>query len=381
MEFHRNNTLPADDATAVVTGSSLSEAFKRVRQEFGPEAVIAGSRSRSRRKSQGWGTDTVVEVLVETSGTTGRPLRPTCESPSDLTREIRYQVERMERLVQDICVAESPASDGEVWSEKNPLAEHLVNNGASPGAVTKLLTRFASETGHSRQDRTEALVWLTGYLDTGEGSLPEWSGHHAFLSEHSADRLDPVLHLAGTLTEIGRRVLVVSVLPDPHREEPRLKAMAATAGYDAAVVRDIGQLEDMEDHLDGYDHVLLDLPSLADPRMTDEGPIHSWLAANENFHRHLSVPMDRDFQDLDDLREAVRSWNCDWLALTRVDGTRRAAKLLDLVESIPLPISFTFENVLVAGILSRANPEQLLDRILATATPSRFKPGVVAPNS
>ena len=377
MEFHKNSMPQADNSTAVVTGSSLSDAFKRVRQEFGPEAVIAGSRSRSRRQSRGWGTDTVVEVLVETSGTPGRSPRPTGEPPADLTREIRHQVERIERLVQDICLAESSTSAGGDRIEENPLADHLVKNGATPGAVSKLFTRFASETGYPRHDRPEALVWLTGYLATGQGSLPEWSGHHAFLSEHAADRLDPVLHLARCLNDIGRRVLTVSVLPDPHREEPRLKTMAATAGYDAAVVRDIGQLQDMEDHLAGYDHVLLDLPSLADPRMADDGPIHSWLAVNEKFHRHLAVPMDRDFQDLEDLREAVRSWNCDWLALTRVDGTRRAAKLLDLVENIPLPISFTLENVVGAGILSPANPEQLLDRILATETPPRFKPGVV----
>lgn len=379
MEFHRNNTPQADAGVAVVTGATLSEAFKRVRQEYGGEAVIAGSRSRALTRGGNEPNDTVVEVLVETSGNPGRPTRPLGNSPAAWRREITSQVERMERLVEDICRVETPAASMDGRSEDNPLAAHLVNNGASPGAVAKLLTRFAVETGFPRQDRPEALVWLTRYLDTGTGGLPDWSGHHVFLCEHAADRLDPVLNLARCLTEMGRRVLAVAVLPDPHRDEPRLQAMAAETGHDAAVVRDIDQLQGLMDHLAQYDHVLLDLPGLTSTRMADEGPIHSWLADNEQFHRHLAVPMDRDFQDLAHLLQIVRSWNCDWLALTRMDGTRRAAKLLDLVENIPLPVSFTLENGAGSVTIRRANPEQLLDRILATEAPTPFTPGVVTP--
>ncbi|MCK9997044.1 MAG: hypothetical protein KAH56_12295, partial [Candidatus Krumholzibacteria bacterium] len=143
-----------------------------------------------------------------------------------------------------------------------------------------------------------------------------------------------------------------------------------SAGHDAAVVRDVDQLQDMESHLSGYDHVLLDLPGLTDHRLGEGGAVHEWLASNEKFHRHLLMPMDRDFMDLDDLRHAARSWNCDWLALTRLEGTRRAAKILDLVDRIPLPISFLSDQAMGEGILAAATPELLLDRILATESPA-----------
>jgi len=381
MEFHRNRTPSVDGRTTVVTGPTLSEAFRRVRQEFGPDAVIAGSRTRSRRRSSGWGSDSVVEVLVETSPVPLPLGRDTEILPGELTEEVKRQVERVERLVEDICQGGPPVQSQDNVLAGNPLAAHLVAGGASIGAVVRLLTRFAGETGLSRDDRPGALAWLSQNLDTGHCPLEEGEGHHVFLGEHAADRLDLVLQLAGSFTEKGRRVLVVAVLPDPDRDEPRLKNKAAAAGHDAAVVRDIGQLQDMKDHLEGYDHVFLDLPCLADPRMNDQGPIHGWLASHEHFHRHLSVPMDRDFDDLDDLREAARSWNCDWLALTRLDGTRRPAKLLDLMENIPLPVSFTLDNVPDPQVVRRANPDQLLDRILAWETPRPFKAGVVTETS
>ncbi len=373
MEFHRNSTPPVDGGTAVVTGPTLSEAFKRVRQEFGPEAVISGSRTRSRRKGKGLETEKVFEVLVET----GNPLsRETDSYDEDLTEEIRREVERLEQMVQEICRTGIAPTEEEHLASGNPLAEHLVENGASQGAVDRLLTRFAGETGTSRNDRPGAIAWLMGYLGAGKTELADWEGNHVFLAEHAAERLGLVLHLARRMVEIGRKVLVISVLPDPDRDEPRLKNMASAAGYDAAVVRNVDQLQDMEAHLPGYDLVFLDLPGLTDHHLAEGGPIHSWLASNEKFHRHLLLPMDRDFQDLDDLREAVRSWNCDWLALTRVDGTRRAAKLLDLIDSIPLPISFMAENAVGEGVLASATAELLLDRILASEAPVRFRPGV-----
>jgi hypothetical protein len=375
MEFHRNSTPPADGRSTVVTGPSLSEAFKRVRQEFGPEAVISGSRTRSRRKSSGWGTEKVVEVLVETPGSPCLPPQGLGSQAVDLTGEIRYEVDRLEQMVGDICRTGIDPTEDEHHASGNPLAEHLVENGASPDAVDRLLTRYAGETGQPRNDRPGAIAWLADNLGTSVGTLADWEGNHAFLGEHAADRLDLVLHLARLLTEAGRRVLVVSVLPDPDRDEPRLKNLAAAAGHDAAVVRDVGQLQDMESHLTGYDLVLLDLPGLMHQKLAEGGPVHRWLASNEKFHRHLLIPMDRDFLDLDDLREAVRSWNCDWLALTRLDGTRRAAKLLDLIDSIPLPVSFMAENAVGEGLLDSATPELLLDRILAADTSARFRPG------
>ncbi len=367
MEFHRNSTPPVDSQTTVVTGTTLSEAYKNVRQEFGPDAVISGSRSRSRRKSSGWGSEQVIEVTVETGDSIPRE---TGKYTDDLTGEIRCEVERLEQMVEDICRTAVPEAEEGQTGGTNQLAGYLVGNGASQRAVDRMLTRYAGETGNPRNDRPGAIAWLTEYLGTGEADWGDWDGNHVFLAEHGEDRLGMVLQLAGRLTEIGRRVLVVSVLPDPDRDEPRLKNKASTAGYDAAVVREIEQVQDLESCLSGYDMVLVDLPGLTDHQLAEGGPIHGWLASNEQFHRHLMMPMDRDFQDLDYLSDAVRTWNCDWISLTRLESTRRSAKLLDLIDKIPLPVSFMSDSAMGEGILAAATPELLLDRILTTGTPA-----------
>ena len=376
MEFLRNNTPPVDGRTTVVTGRTLSETYKLVRQEFGPDAVISGSRTNTRRKRSGWGTEQVVEVLVENPAATLTRNDKNPSTADSVTDEIRFEVERLEKMVEDLCASGGPNSSVDGPNMVNPLGELLVRNGASHETVARLLTRFSGESGLPMDDRPAAIGWLTEYLGTGETTLSEFSGLHAFLGEHAGDRLDLVLHLARTMTNLGRKVLVVSIVPDPERDLPRLRTMAAAAGHDAAVVHDPDQLEEIQEHVTGYDVALLDLPVLTDPALGEGSPIHKWLGSNLQVNRHLQIPMDRDFMDLADLREAARLWNCDSLALVRLDGTRRPAKLLDLIETIPLPVSILAENATGDGYLEAASPELLIDRVLASQEGPRFKRGL-----
>lgn len=378
MEFLRNSTRQAEVGTTVVSGTSLNDAFKKVRRQFGDEAVISGSRTRSRRKSNGWGTEQIIEVMVETSGTAVRGSDDRLPQTSDLNAEIRYEVERLEKMVEDIIHPATTPDGVGASGTGNPLGEFLVTNGATAGTVDRLMTRFAGETGLDRSDRPGAMTWLTGYLSAGTGDLSAFKGNHAFLCEHETDRLVQVLPMARKLHESGLKVLVLSVLPDPERDVTRLQAMAAETGHDAAILRDPDQIEKLRDNLDLYDSVLLDMPSLNHPAMADQGPLHTWLAANADFHRHLQIPMDRDFLDLAELREAARIWNGDYLILTRNTGTGRPAKLLDLLDAIPLPVSLLADGLKPDGGPESATPEKLLDMILAQRSSGGFTPGLEA---
>lgn len=174
---------------------------------------------------------------------------------------------------------------------------------------------------------------------------------------------------------------MISVLPDSARDETPLKNVAAAAGFDAAVVREEDQLEDIGEHLDSYQVVLAHLPGLIDSRLTEGGQIHRWLATHPDFHRHLLLPMDRDFLDLEYPLKAARSWNCDCLSLTRVDRTCRPAKVLDLLDRIPLPVSFMALQAGGKETFVCATPDHLLDRILASSDPVDFRPGLTTENS
>jgi len=378
MEFLRNNTPRGENKTTVVTGSSLSDAYRKVRLEFGPDAVISGSRSRTRRKDNGWGSEQVIDVMVEKPGSARLVGEETTDARGHVTSQIKYEVERLEKMVEEIIKADAPATEETGGSADNPLGEFLTGNGASTGAVERLLTRFAGETGKPRNDRPGALAWLNGHLAAGDTQPADIDGTHAFLTENAGDRFETAGHLAHAMTRADRRALLLAVIPDPDRDVARLQKLAENIGCDAAVIREIEQLDDLTGRFPGYDAVLVDLPALSDPAMAENGPIHRALAGDADIRRHLQIPAERDFLDLADLREAARAWNGDHLVLTRLETTRRPAKILDLVDAIPLPVSFLVRGDARHGFLQAATADRLLDLILKTEPDPRFTSGLGA---
>jgi flagellar biosynthesis GTPase FlhF len=147
------------------------------------------------------------------------------------------------------------------------------------------------------------------------------------------------LGTAARLQAVRKKPLVLKLLPRHGGEIRRLQMEAAAQGYDAAIMQKQEQLPACLDHLATYDAVLIDTPSLFGEHFSAAGDLQLFLSQNESFHRHLVVPLDLDFQDASEVWEAGRIWNADWIALSRLDRTRRGGKILDLIERLPLPLS------------------------------------------
>ncbi len=379
MVPNKNSTPSASPRENVFYGATLKEAYRKVESSYGKNVIILGSRKITRRQETGLGHEELVEVTVQPPGQEtrrtasatmhrGGGIRPQDPVPAreethELVREIVGEVERIERLVRE---ATQSGTTQDPWYdlEGNPLAENLIESGATRETVAHLLTRFAGETGSAIQDRPAALAWLTRYLKASNCGWEGFFGCHAFLGESGTGRTSLVLGAAAEQRAHGRKTLVLNLHPAHAGEIRRLQNAAANHGFDAAILRKDSQLERSESHLSKYEVVLLDLPALDHPSLAPGGAVHRWLARNPGFHRHLVVPLDRDLQDSGSLQRAARDWNCDWLAVNRLDRTRLQGKLLNLAELIPLPYSLTGEVREGQAKLSVAASGELLDRIL-----------------
>jgi hypothetical protein len=381
----KNSKPSASARENVFYGTTLKEAYRQVENRYGKNAIILGSRKITRRQETGLGHEELVEVTVQPPGegpvrapsatmTRGDGIRPAAGTHAGqestvgagsaaLVREITEEVERIERLVREATRA-TPVDGSWFELEGNPLAEALLGAGATRETVSNLLTRFAGETGSAVNDRPAALAWLTRYLKASNCGWDGFFGCHAFLGESGSGRTSLVLGAAAEQRAHGRRTLVLNLHPAHAGEIRRLQNAAANHGFDAAILRKDSQLERSESHLAKYEVVLLDLPALDHRSLAPGGEVHRWLARNPGFHRHLVVPLDRDLQDLELMQSSARDWNCDWLAVNRLDRTRLQGKLLDLAESIPLPYSLTGEVRGGAPRLTVAASGELLDRIL-----------------
>ena len=359
----RNRSRPSADQHAVITAPTLKGAYKLVKQTYGEDAVILGSRTVTRRQPHGLGHEKFVEVTVQAPGRAASPAAsiPAPAAGGSLSADqVLSEVSRIENLVAEIA-EEFTRRDGPGGIlAGNPLAQNFLDAGTSEETVQKLLTRFLSETGQRPDNRAGALAWLTENLKASNCEWDGFYGCHAFLGPRSSDSFQMILSAAARLQKLGRRTLVLSVMPPHHGRVKQLQVEAARLGFDAAIIQKPQQLTRSEKHLGRYDVVLVDMPTVEHPQMDQGRILHGWLSGNTTFHRHMVVPSFYDPADMDSLREAARDWNCDWLALTGLEATRRPGKVLEFVDRIPLPLSLVGWD----GHLEIASSGALLDFVL-----------------
>ena len=375
MATPRTSSRQSDKTAAVVEAPTLKEALRLVRTRYGEDARVIRSRTLTRRQSGGLGREKVVEVLVEpvVGSRRSRQSSPTAHVQDRVARrpglgaEIAAEVERIEDLVRQIAVDQAGNTGRRRRIEANAVSESLVAAGADPGVVVRLGERCQAETGADPRDRTAMLNYLTRNLPAGTGGWSGFSGAHVFLGPAGAGRTEMALAAAARLTADGRQVLVLSLMPRHGGEIRRLQAAAAKHGYDAAVIQKPRQFAAATEHLSQYDVVLLDAPAFGGTSNPANDVLRREIVRNPSIHRHLVFPLDRDLRDCRMILDEARAWNCDWLALSRVDQTSLHGKILDLLDRLPLPISLVGDTSWPDGEPRVADSGLLTDLILATA--------------
>jgi flagellar biosynthesis GTPase FlhF len=371
MDTHSNSPL-ANPRAEVVEAPTLKEALRLVRQRYGDDARVIRSRSVNQRVRGRLGSQRVVEVLVEPPATRAeRGLAAAAVATSagnrPLTAEIAAEVERIEALVRQLTTDRPRQSGVLPRLAGSPVAEALIAAGADPEVIARLLDRFAAETGQDPADRTAVLAYLTQCLPASGGRWADFGGCHVFVGPAGAGKTEVVLSAAANLQQLGRQVLVLSLLPRHGGEVRRLQLEAARLGYDAAILQKPEQLAASEAHLSQYEAVLVDTPAWDHVPFATASGMREHIIRNASFHRHLVCPLDRDLRDAPRLLAGSREWNCDWTVLTRLDQVDRPGKLLDLLEQLPLPVSLLNHGPEPQRGVVVADAGQLIDLVLMGA--------------
>jgi len=363
MDPRKSSMRPDDDGPQVVTAATLQDALKLVRQRFGPDARVIRSRTVNRRS--GLGRERVVEVVVASPpGGTGVRTHPTAGIPEGtVAAEITREVERIEALVDDVAGQQRRLAVTR-GSEESPLVEALVAAGASRGTAGLLLDRCRGDAGGRGTDRASLMSVLARELRASDEEWPAFTGRHVFLGGEGCGKSEMVLAAASRLHALGKSTLVLNLLPRHAGEVRRLQQEASRHGYDAAILQKIKQLAANGSHFERYDVVLLDTPSLLQLSMAESGELQDLIGQNASMHRHLVVALDADVQDSEPVFAAARRWNCDWLALSRLDRTRRPGKILDLVAALSLPISLLARGDWPGRELAIASSSGLIELVL-----------------
>jgi flagellar biosynthesis GTPase FlhF len=214
-----------------------------------------------------------------------------------------------------------------------PLAKSLLSNGASMPAVRHLANLFKAEGG----EEDDPIAHLRSIFQTSNAKLNDLSGCHVFLGNSGVGKTEMIMSLARELAAT-KKILVLTLYPRDEADTQRLRDNSEKSGFDAAVLRDGQQLMSAMQLVDGYDLVLIDTPALQSPVMA-MAPVQQRIVQENRMHRHLVVAMDHDLRDTEAVWRQTREWNCDWMAMSRLDMLDRPGKLLDLLLNSPLSVS------------------------------------------
>ncbi len=350
----------------------MKDALRKARAKYGTEVCVVESRTVLQRMQGSLGQQRAVEVLIDLHGAPSLVRSRSAARPqpspvaNELTTVITTEVARIEKLVHSLAARRSRDVVPEGLCDY-PLAALLLAAGTSQAAIRQQADTFSASPAYGEKNLAGAMAHLQATLRTGEGDWPSLAGCHLFLGDSGVGKTDLVLAIAARLRQLDKNPLVLSVLPAHGGEIRRLQLEAAQHNYDAALIKHAAQLERSLRHLAAYDAVLIDTPGLLTAPLAEAGELQGYLSQNESIHRHFVVPLDLDFQDAADIWELGRLWNCDWLALSHLDRSRRRGKILDLLGRLPLPVSFSTSGPWPESEPQIARAEQLVGLIVDSA--------------
>jgi hypothetical protein len=370
MELRSSRPQPsADVGPEVVAAPTLGEALRRARRRYGSDVRIHGSRTVKRPSRLG--EERWIEVLVELPTGESARAEPAqrnagiyAAAAPDATEEIARELARIEKLIAAITRREGGTASPR-GSAADAAAETLIAAGARPPTAARWLERWREERGDAPKSGAALLEFAAGHLVTSRAHWTSFGGCHLFLGGEGCGKTELVLATAAKLQGVGRRPLVLSLLPNHPGVVRRLQAEASRHEYDAAILRDVKQFERSLTRFDGYDAVLVDTPALLEPLLGDRRELQDRLGQAATVHCHVVVPLDADLRDLDPLWQAARGWQCDWLAVTRTDRSALPGKVLDLAALSGLPFSLLASDPWArrrVEIASEASLQKLLSR-------------------
>lgn len=340
-----------------VVAPDIRSALKSVKEEFGEDALILGTRTRRVPREGSLRLQEEVEVTVVAAADHGGRRQPAAAPGTgpENCADLETEVARVEVIVEEI---ERQLASSEA-ATRHPLALPLRELGISPATWLAIAADHAEEVPPFEQaDLSPALGRLAGFLPCVEAmALKDLRGHHALIGRPGAGRSVLARKLAATVAAEGCRVALVAFAPQHPGERIRLEADSGLQGYEAVLANDPQALLEAVEYLGGRDLVILDMPAFT---RTQSALLHrvESLLGGAPLLRHLVVPADGHGIDAGGALAAAH-----YIAIARADLDDPLRLALDAGAAEAGMLSFIATGPGSEGSISLASPRVLLESI------------------
>jgi flagellar biosynthesis GTPase FlhF len=275
---------------------------------------------------------------------------------------VRSEIERIERLIRSVESAEAKLRS---FDTGYPLNEALIAGGVSDGSLRLLQNSYEENVPTAiRGEPDSARLHLLDYLKCASTrSFADISGPHVFLGSAGAGKTSLMIKLAAELAREGKTVAIVVAAPYHSGEIRRVEEAAAALMIDAVVANDYEELMRALRLYEDKDAVLIDTPCMLSRRHGAVTAMFEKLRSASNLFKHMVCSITNDADLLFSELDLYHAWDCDFLALSRIDLARKCGKIIEIVLHRDVTFSFVgFEEGDGPGI-RLATPEMLLELV------------------
>jgi flagellar biosynthesis protein FlhF len=261
-----------------------------------------------------------------------------------------------------------PVSAGE-WS-RHPLFNRLLDRGLRTKTVTELFSRISADDISD----DDALFWavareLRSILKTCAGIRP--SGAQVFIGAGGSGKTSMILRLARHNGFFGRRkcgVIIISGKSDNDAFQTDPTELYRRHGLAVQNVADQEQMEAALNRLVGFDHILIDTPSLPfnQREMRDElARLRPMLSLVVPAQVHFVVSATSALEDVDASLIRRMPVAPDLICVTRMDETSRPGRVAEWLREAAVPVNFLGDGVSLSDGLTAFTPAAFAEQLLA----------------
>jgi len=329
-----------------VEARSLEAAMQKVKEQFGPDALVLDVREYQRKEADGLGVGTVFELTVAPEGESASHARVYRENDvvhfTNVSLEkLRRQIERLEGIVQSVNAAGERMVFALNGAGRYPLGEILLEKGASRRTVEVLASSFEENVPPAESGSIEAAAnHLSTYIHAvNTNRWEDVSGVHFFFGAGGSGKTSVVIKLAGRLARTGKEVVIIGFLPRHGGDIKRLEVAGDALGVQVAVAFSLDDLRKAAEAFQGK-VLLVDTPCCLSEKTILSEHFRQYLETLSLAHKHYIFDLNMDVRVLERSLEVYRLLRCDYAILSKLDVSMRKAAFLDLVVRHPIVFSF-----------------------------------------
>ena len=329
-----------------VEARSLEAAMQKVKEQFGPDALVLDVREYRRKEPDGLGVSTVFELTVapQSDSRAGAVVKREGEEvkfTNDSLDRLRTSVEKIERMIQKINAASEKMATALADTGSYPISRILLSAGASKRTVDILSSSFEENVPPANRNSIDSSAnHLSTYIHAVKTNRWEdISGVHFFFGSGGSGKTSVIIKLAGRLVKAGKKITIVGFLPRHGGDIKRLEIAGDALGVEVVVAFTLDELRKCIE-LIGDRILLIDTPCCFSEKTITSEHFRRYLLSQETFHKHFVFDLNADLRRLYRELEIFRYLGCDYAALTKLDISFKRASFLDLVVKYPLIFSF-----------------------------------------